>query len=344
MTAELRLPERIRVSTGSAIVLGLLRGRLDAKPTTIYLLTYRDGKCFANCGFCPQAKMSRGRADMLSRVTWPPFPTEQVVLGIERAAKTGVIRRVCVQALNYPTFFEDVLNLAEEIKSRVKVPLSISCQPLNREKMEKLAEAGVDRISIALDAATEEIFDKIKGRLAGGPYLWQKQRRALREAVKIFGEGFVGTHLIVGLGETEREMVQTIQWCVDNGVYPSLFAFTPIPGTLLENRPEPSLSRYRRIQIAHYLITRRKRRYERMIFDGDGRLVDFGVSEEELWQVIRSGNPFVTSGCPGCNRPYYNEKPGGPLYNYPRQPLPEEMVEIERRIGILRPKPFRPSY
>jgi biotin synthase-related radical SAM superfamily protein len=139
-----------------------------------------------------------------------------------------------------------------------------------------------------------------------------------------------GTHLIVGLGETEREMVQTIQWCVDSGVYPGLFAFTPIPGTLLEKCPQPSLSHYRRIQIAHFLITRGKTRFERMIFDGDGRLVDFSVSEEELRQVIRTGKPFVTSGCPGCNRPYYNEKPGGPLYNYPRQPLPEEIAEIEK--------------
>jgi biotin synthase len=281
---------------------------------------------------------------MLSRVTWPPFPTEQVLSGIEQAAKTGSINRVCIQALNYPRVFEDVLNLAEEIKLRVQVPLSISCQPLNREEMETLDEVGVNRISIALDAATEEIFDKIKGKLAGGPYLWKKQRQALREAVKIFGKGFVSTHLIVGLGETEREMIQTTQWCVDLGVYPGLFAFTPIPGTLLENCSQPSLSRYRRIQIAHYLITRGKTRYEKMIFDVDGCLVDFGVSEEELVQVIRTGTPFVTSGCPGCNRPYYNEKPGGPLYNYPRQLLPEEIAEIERQIESLRPRPFRLSH
>lgn len=341
------LPKKIRVSTGSAIVLGLLRGRLDAKPTTIYLLTYRDGKCSANCGFCPQAKTSKGRADMLSRVTWPPFPTEQVLSRIEGVVKSGacaVIKRVCIQALNYPTVFDDILSLVEEIKSRVKVPISVSCQPLDRDKMETLAEAGVDRISVALDAATEEIFDKIKGRLVSGPYVWERQREALKEAVKIFGEDSITTHLIVGLGETEKEIVQMIQWCVDLGVYPSLFAFTPIPGTLLENSPQPSLNHYRKVQIAHYLITHGKTRCENMIFDGEGRLVAFGVPEEELWQVVRTGEPFVTSGCPGCNRPYYNERPGGPLYNYPRQPLPEEIAEIERQIGILCPKPFRPSY
>ena len=341
------LPKKIRVSTGSAIVLGLLRGRLDAKPTTIYLLTYRDGKCSANCGFCPQAKTSKGRADMLSRVTWPPFPTEQVLSRIEGAVKSGaraVIKRVCIQALNYPTVFDDILSLVGEIKSRVKVPISVSCQPLNRDKMETLAEVGVDRISVALDAATEEIFAKIKGRLVGGPYVWERQREALKEAVKIFGEDSITTHLIVGLGETEKEIVQMIQWCVDLGVYPGLFAFTPIPGTLLENSPQPSLNHYRKVQIAHYLITHGKTRCENMIFDGEGRLVAFGVPEEELWQVVRTGEPFVTSGCPGCNRPYYNERPGGPLYNYPRQPLPEEIAEIERQIGILCPKPFRPSH
>jgi len=341
---ETRLPERIRVSTGSAIVLGLLRGRLDAKPTTIYLLTYRDEKCSANCGFCPQAKTSKGRADMLSRVTWPPFPIRQVFSRIERIAKTGEIKRVCIQALNYPTVFNDILSLVSEIKSRGKVPISVSCQPLNREKMKTLAEAGVDRISIALDAATQEIFDKIKGKLADGPYIWERQLKALKEAVKIFGKGSVTTHLIVGLGETEKEIVQMIQWCVDLGVYPSLFAFTPIPGTPLENSPQPSLSQYRRVQVAHYLMTHEKTRCENMIFDGDNCLIDFGIPEEQLREVIETGEPFVTSGCPGCNRPYYNEKPSGPLYNYPRQPLPEEIAEIERQIGILCPNLFRPSY
>lgn len=324
----------IRVSIGSAIVLGLTKGMIDVKPTTTYLLTYRPEKCSANCGFCPQARMSKGRADMLSRVTWPPFPTEQVVSKIGYAVKTGATKRVCIQALNYPTIFDDVLNLTAEILSRVNVPISVSCQPLNREKMEKLREGGVGRISIPLDVATEEIFDRVKGRLAGGPYVWDEHREALKAAVQILGRGFVGTHLIVGLGEEEREMVQAIQWCADSGVYPGLFSFTPIPRTTLENHPQPSLSCYRRIQFAHYLITHGKTRCESMGFSEDGHIVDFGVSKESLWRVVRTGNPFVTSGCPNCNRPYYNERPGGPIYNYPRQPSPEEITEIEKQIKM----------
>jgi len=328
------IPENIRVSIGSAMVLGLLRGKLDAKPTTIYLLTCRNEKCSANCGFCPQARDSKGRADMLSRVTWPTFMTRKVVDGIERTVGGGAIKRVCIQSLNYPEVFDEVLLFVREIKSRVTVPISVSCQPLNPEKMRVLADAGVNRISIALDAATEKIFDRVKGQNIGGPYRWERQREALNEAVKVFGEGSVSTHLIVGLGETEKEICQTIQWCVDSGVYPGLFAFTPIPGTALENNPQPSLSSYRRAQVAHCLLTHRKTRFENMAFDSNNCITNFGISKERLLEVIDTGEPFLTSGCPGCNRPYYNERPGGPLYNYPRQLRPEEIEKAKRILGF----------
>jgi biotin synthase-related radical SAM superfamily protein len=331
---ETCLPENVRISIGSAIAIGLLKGRLDAKPITTYLLICRKEKCSANCGFCPQARASKGRADRLSRVTWPAFASEKVIAGIEKTVTAGKMKRVCIQTLNYPEAFDEVLCLVKEIKQRVKAPVSVSCKPLNPEKMRVLADAGVNRISVALDAATENIFNKVKGREIGGPYIWEKQHEALKEAVKVFGEGNVSTHLIVGLGETEQELCQTIQWCVDSGIYPGLFAFTPIAGTALEGSSPPSLKSYHRIQVAHYILTHRKVRFENMGFDKDGKLENFGISKEMLMEYIETGKPFLTSGCPGCNRPYYNERPGGPLYNYPRQLRPEEIKEIKKTLDI----------
>ena len=151
---ETCLPEKVRVSTGSAIAIGLLKGKLDAKPTTTYLLMCRKEKCSANCAFCPQARASKARADRLSRVTWPPFPTEKVIAGIEKTVKARKMKRVCIQTLNYPEAFDDVLCLVKEIKQQVEVPVSVSCKPFNPEKMKTLADYGVNRISFALDAAT----------------------------------------------------------------------------------------------------------------------------------------------------------------------------------------------
>jgi len=318
--------ERIRVSVGSAIVLGLIQGKIDAEPTTAYLLTYHESKCSANCLFCPQARGSSGRADMLSRVTWPVFLLRKVAEGIKGAVEKGKLKRVCIQTLNYLAVFDDIISVASLILSYIKVPISVSCQPLNREKLEKLRLVGIERVSIPLDAATKEIFEKVKGKLAGGPYIWERQVEALLEAVKVFGRGNVSTHLIVGLGETEKEMLQRIQWCTDNGIFPGMFAFTPIPGTPLEKLPQPPLDVYRRIQVGHYIITKKISRFENFRFNEIGQIINFGIEKKILEDVIKSGEPFLTSGCPNCNRPYYNEKPGGPLYNFPR---PLTKLEIE---------------
>jgi len=327
-------PKRIRVSVGSAMVLGLSKGKLDAAPTTAYLMTYREGKCVANCGFCPQARGSQGRADMLSRVSWPVFATKHLLVGIEKAVKEDKIKRVCLQALNYPEVFMHLIALTKAIHQKANVPISVSCQPLNNENMKALAEAGVERIGVPLDAATEEIFDKIKGPSVGGPYRWEEQFELLGEAVNAFGKERVSTHLIVGLGETERDMVEIIQRCVDTGVLPALFAFTPIPGTTLESRAQPPIQRYRRIQIARHLIVHGIARYEDMRFDEEDCISDFGVDRETLLQITQTGKPFLTSGCPNCNRPYYNEKPSGPIYNYPKDLTEKEYSLIRKELGL----------
>ncbi len=334
MKKQFDVPEKIRVSVGSAIVLELLKGKLDAPPTTIYMLTYRQGKCQANCGFCPQARSSNSRADMLARVTWPVFPTAQVIERISALPQESDVKRVCIQALNYPKVFEHILHLAKAIHSRSHLSISISCQPLDKAQMEKLKEASADRVSIALDAATEELFDKVKGPAALSPYTWTGQQKALKEAVEVFGENQVYTHLIAGLGETEKQITETIQWCKNSGIYPSLFAFTPIPGTTLENNREPNLEAYRRIQLARHLIVNGKTRLENLKFDEKGRITDFGVAKTQLKRLILEGRPFRTSGCPECNRPYYNERPSGPMYNYPRQPTADELSQIEKQLEL----------
>jgi biotin synthase-related radical SAM superfamily protein len=331
---ESDLPQQIRVSVGSAIVLGLLEGKLDAEPTTVYLMTYKTGKCTANCGFCPQARNSRSKAELLSRVSWPAFSTKRVFKGIEIAHTNRRIRRVCIQALNYPGVFTHLVALAKAIKQHAAIPVSVSCQPLNGEDPRRLAEVGVDRIGIALDAATEKLFSEVKGSGAGGPYTWESQFRQLRKALEVFGKGKVSTHLIVGLGETENDIISLIQKCVDMGVLPALFAFTPVRGTMLERKPQPLIEVYRRVQLARYLIVHGWVRSEDMRFDGVGCLTDYGVEKATLKWIVESGKPFLTSGCPGCNRPFYNEKPSGPIYNYPRNIRLEEIEAIKRQLRL----------
>jgi len=71
-----------------------------------------------------------------------------------------------------------------------------------------------------------------------------------------------------------------------------------------------------------------------MHFDDEGKIVDFGVDKQVLLQTIQKGEPFLTSGCPNCNRPYYYEKPSGPVYNFPKDLSPEEVLEVMQQLGF----------
>ncbi len=297
-------------------------------------MTYWNGRCYANCSFCPQAREGQAKADLLSRVTWPRFPINDVLKGVESAAKSGRIKRVCFQALNYPEVFSDLSFLMAALRSRIDISVSVSCQPMKSENIRILANAGFDRIGIPLDAVTESLFEAVKGSEVSGPYAWSEQWHLLDDAVEVFGIGKVSTHLIVGLGETEREVASVIQECVDMGVLPALFAFTPVRGTPLANRPPPRVESYRRVQIARYVISMGLSSFSDFQVGSEGRIVSFGIESSILHDIIESGVPFLTTGCPDCNRPFYNERPGGPIYNYPKSLGGEEKREIWNQLNL----------
>jgi biotin synthase-related radical SAM superfamily protein len=321
------LVDSVRVAFGTGVVLGLWRGQLSVAPMTAHLMTYYNGRCNANCKFCPQARESKADLKMLSRVVWPISELGKVLAGL--GENSNDFKRVCIQAVNYPRVMDDLCELVARVKSVCNLPISVSCQPLKAGDTQKLADAGAERVSVALDAATPELFKCIKG----GFYTWEEHIKALERARTVFDDR-VSTHLIAGLGESEEEMARAIQLLHDQGITIGLFAFTPIAGTFLSDRPQPDISSYRRIQLARFLTTSNISRVELMHFDG-GRVVGFGIEQGVLNRTVNSGEPFRTSGCPDCNRPFYNEYPRGPIYNYPRKPTSKEVEKIKAELSLV---------
>jgi biotin synthase len=138
------------------------------------------------------------------------------------------------------------------------------------------------------------------------------------------------THLIVGLGESEEDMAEIIAACVERNITVGLFAFTPVKGTVWASRLPPDIGHYRRIQIAHQLF---KAGYGRTaVLYREKKIVGFSI--EDLKTVLAGGAAFQTSGCPDCNRPFYNERPGGVMYNYPGPLTPEEFAGALSEAGI----------
>ncbi|MDP2859825.1 MAG: radical SAM protein [Bacillota bacterium] len=309
----------IRVSAGSAAVLGLKRSKLDAAPTTAYLMC--GTKCSRACAFCAQGTASSSRADLLSRVTWPDFPVEEAACAIAEAYREGLIKRACIQVVMSPGFVARTQAIVHAVKACCDIPLCVSVSG-GEQVVRAMFEAGADRVSVPLDAASEEVYARCKG--PG----WSAALALIRAAARDY-PGRMGTHLIAGLGETDEALIQMFQTMHDLQVVVGLFSFTPVKGTPLEHEKPPPLPRYRAIQAARWLVVEGLAQAENMKFV-NGRLVSFGIEDGLLRERLSDGRAFQTSGCSDCNRPYYNERPGGLVYNYPR---PLQPSEIEEAIG-----------
>jgi biotin synthase len=150
-----------------------------------------------------------------------------------------------------------------------------------------MKKKGADRVGIAIDAATPELFDRLRGKGVAGPHRWDHYWDVVRMAVEVFGRFYVGIHLIVGLGETEKEMVEAIQKGQDLGAYTPLFSFFPENGSPMENHAPPPIGQYRRIQLAVGSLMSLGP-MDQMGFDEKGKLVDFGV---DIKPLLQSGSP-----------------------------------------------------
>lgn len=302
--------EALRLSLGSAAALGLCDTQLAAQPTTVYSMVGET--CAGNCLFCTQARNSSADRRFLSRVVWPEFALPQVLAHLGRA---NGLARVCVQTLNYPGLISDLLNVVAAIRAVSPLPISVCMNPVGKAQLASLRDAGVDRVGVGLDCATPETFQRMKPGFS-----WSATVRFIEETVEVFGTGSI--HLIVGLGDSDEDIIAAIQRFRDEEGYVGLFAYTPMRGTQLTLTP-PAVERYRALQLARYLITTRRARYEDMEFV-NGKLTGLGAPPDELEAAWSTGNAFRTSGCPGCNRPMYNERPGGVMYNYPGPLTSEE--------------------
>ena len=331
----------VKTSLAGAISLGMEQGRFarGAGATCLnILLNYEEG-CHANCGYCGLSAERKGSNSFI-RVKWPSYPLESIIEKISEkiSEKTGEgrhpFKRACVSMVTDSRAVDDSCAVISSFASKTDLPVSALISPTimnGMADMRRIKEAGADRIGVAVDTATRPLFNSLRGEGVGGPHKWERYFKALEEAVSVFGEYKAGVHLIVGLGETEKEMVSLIGECHEMGALTHLFSFYPEQGSLLENHKRPSLGHYRRVQLARYLINESLAKCADFTFSPAGEIVDFGT---DIHPFIEKGIPFMTSGCPGrdgfmaCNRPFSNERPSEPIRNFHFMPNDDDKKDI----------------
>jgi biotin synthase-related radical SAM superfamily protein len=350
LTPHMRSPEYVQMSTAAAITLGVMNGRMHRCSCTRclnLLLTYPEG-CRANCAYCGLARHREAERDYADRnfirVDWPAVPMAEVIDIVARDVAASPFHRMCISMITHPRSDADTVTVLKQWTDRIEpsaIPVSILSNPttMAREDVARLRDLGADIFTVALDAATPEIFDRTRGKGVQSPHSWAKYWEILMDARDIFGPQKFGAHIIVGMGETEHDVLVLVQRLVDLGGHSHMFCFFPEKGSLMDHLPATPRDQWRRVQLARYLIDYRGGRVENMRFDGQGRVVDYGVPASELERIVGEGIAFRTSGCPGkfrddvsaCDRPYGDSPPSN-IASFPFQPDTTDLRKIRRQL------------
>ncbi|MGE5288572.1 MAG: radical SAM protein [Micromonosporaceae bacterium] len=337
-------PEYIRISMASAIALRMRSGRFsrDFEFGGINLLLNYDEGCLSDCGYCGLARTRPGTYQDKSfiRVEWPLVRTDDLV---ERMAEhEATLTRLCISMVTHGHAYADTCDITRRIARRVRTPLSILVAPptLNRERLENFKALGVDMIGIGLDAVTEELFRNIRTNVPAGGLKWEKYWEVVTDAREIFGPWKVNVHVLVGLGETDEDLIRLFVALREHEIFSYLFCFNPEPDSRMAGHPKSPLVRWRRMQLAKHLIETEGHGLGQFAFDPGGGLLHVRADLAAVEAVVDQGVAFMTNGCPGekgepgCTRPYGSYRPSEPFRDYPFPPAASDLRDIRAQLAL----------
>jgi biotin synthase len=340
-------PDTVRASQAAALSMRLRGGRFyrDIELGGInVLLNYKSG-CHANCAYCGLARERPGSYEDKSfiRVEWPVFESEQIIGQMEKYQHR--MGRFCISQVVHKRTHEDTMKIIRQYRKRVDVPLSVLVAPpvLNRERIQEMKDAGVDMIGVGLDAVTEKVFDRRRGKEVQGGLAWKKYWEVIELSREIFGPWKVNCHVLLGLGDCDRDILKFVVYVQSRQIFAYLFHFYPEPDSRMARSRRPSLLRSRRIQLLKYLLESGAILLEQISFDGKGAVEEAAIERAIVERAIDSGIPFMTNGCPdhatgrvSCTRPFGSYRPGEPFRDYPFLPTKEDRAEIRRQLRLSR--------
>lgn len=337
-------PDWVRISYASAIVLRFRSGRFTQEfpfGGINLLLSYDDG-CKSDCGYCGLARNRPGDYEDKSfiRVEWPLVRTDELVDRLARHEDR--LTRLCISMVTHGRAYPDTLDITRRLTERVRAPLSLLVAPptLNEQRLRTLKEAGADMIGIGIDAVTEELFASLRTNVPKGGLKWDQYWKIVGHARDIYGPWHVNCHTLVGLGESDAQLMAIFERLLHQQIFSYLFCFNPEPDSRLGNRPKTPVERWRRIQLAKFLLEERGLDPSAFVYDDDGALARVRAPRALVEEVVHDGYAFMTNGCPssggepGCTRPMGSWRPTEDPRDYPWRPTAEDEHAIRAQLRL----------
>ncbi len=183
--------------------------------------------CIFDCLFCTSRKLSKDVAKDLD--------LDHVVDLILEAHRKGELKAVALTSAVVGSIRETIDRMIYVVRKVRKelpdVPIGVEPYVESFEDIDRLHEAGADEIKINIESFDPRIIEIACPKLE-----LERQLEFLRYAVQVFGRGQVTSNIIIGLGETDRNVLEGVSTLASLGIVPSIRALkiNPINRAVME--------------------------------------------------------------------------------------------------------------
>ena len=178
-------------------------------------------ECIMGCRYCP-LPTHHGR----------PFPSKQDVIGM--IVKIGVTNLQGVafthgipRGKTPEEVIDEIIDTVEAIRAQFghDLPIGVGPHPCGTDQLQSLFDAGANEARINLEAYNRDLFRKLCPAKD-----YNLTMRSIEDAVKIFGFNKVSSSLLVGVGESNTDLIEGVEVLSKLGVVPTLHPLDTFAG------------------------------------------------------------------------------------------------------------------
>jgi biotin synthase-related radical SAM superfamily protein len=193
-------------------------GEVEVKPVLFHAPEQAffniETECIYDCKFCSSRRLEKKITKNLT-----PDKIVQMIIDSSDREDFKAVALTSAVVKDPKSTVDKMVHIVRKVREALGPGVPIGVEPYvdDLQDIDRLRAAGADEIKLNLETWDQGIFRKVCGELDQDWVL-----EALAHAIKVFGKGKVCSNIIVGMGESDENVLQGVESLAKMGVVASL--------------------------------------------------------------------------------------------------------------------------